>query len=145
MPPPLSIDLFRKELDDFVLVFFDDILVYSEDNQQHKRHLWHTLDILRKAKLYAKRSKCTFFVDKVAYLGFIVSKDGLSLDPDKVKAVVSWPIPRIFSEVCGFLELVGWCRIFVQKYAHISAPLTELTQKEEAFSWNEIRDAAFKS
>ena len=118
-------------------------MVYSEDNEQHERHLRHTLEILRKAKLYAKRSKCTFFVDKVAYLGYIVSKDGLSPDPDKVEAVVRWPIPRTVSEVCGFLGLAGWCRIFVQKYAHISAPLTELTQKEETFTWNEIRDAAF--
>ena len=86
-------NLFRKELYDFVLVFFDDILVYSEDNQQHERHLRHTLEILREAKLYAKQSKYTFFVDKVAYLGFIVSKDGLSPDPDKVKEIVSWPVP----------------------------------------------------
>ena len=73
-------DLFRKELDDFVFVFFDDILVCLENNEEHERHLCHVVEILRKAQLYAKRSKCTFFVDKVAYLGFIVSRrcqDGL--------------------------------------------------------------------
>ena len=78
----LMIDLFKKELDDFVLVFFDDILVYS-------RHLRHVLEILRGSRLYAKKSKCTFFVDKVAYLGFIVSKNGISPNPAKVEAIVS--------------------------------------------------------
>ena len=80
--------LFKKELDDFVLVFFDDILVYLENKEEHEQHLGHVLEILRKAQLYAKRSKYTFFVDKVAYLGFIVSKDGISPDPDKVEAIL---------------------------------------------------------
>ena len=95
----LMTDLFRKELDDFVLVFFDDILVYSKTKEDHEQHLRHVLEILRKAKLYAKRSKCSFFVEKVVYLGFIVSKDGLSLDPAKVEAIVSRPIPRNVSKV----------------------------------------------
>ena len=85
----LMTDLFRKELDDFVLVFFDDILVYSKTKEDHEQHLRHVLEILRKAKLYAKRSKCSFFVEKVIYLGFIVSKYGLSPDPAKVEAIVS--------------------------------------------------------
>ena len=139
----LMTDLFRKELDDFVLVFFDDILIYSEDPEDHERHLRHVLGILREAKLYAKKSKCTFFVDKVAYLGFIVSKDGISPDPAKVEAVVKWPIPRSVSEVRGFLGLTGWCRIFVKEYAFITAPLTQLTKKDEAFTWSDLRDQAF--
>ena len=85
----LMTDLFRKELDDFVLVFFDDILIYSENKEKHEQHLHHVLEILRKAKLYAKKSKCTFFVDKVAYLGFIVSKNRISPNPAKVEAIVS--------------------------------------------------------
>ena len=96
-------NFFRKELDDFVLVFFDDILVYSKNKEEHEQHLCHVLEILRKTQLYAKRSKCTFFVDKLAYLGFIVSKDGISSDPAKVEAIVNWPIPRNVSKVCGFL------------------------------------------
>ena len=93
--------------------------------------------------MYAKRSKCTFYVDRVAYLGFIVSKDGISPDPDKVAAVVKWPIPRSVSEVRGFLGLTGWCRIFVKEYAFITGPLTELTHKDEIFAWTETRDLAF--
>ena len=139
----LMTDLFRKELDDFVLVFFDDILIYSENEEEHKQHLHHVLEILRKAKLYAKRSKCTFFVDKVAYLGFIVSKDGISPDPAKVEAIVSWPIPRNVSEVRGFLGLAGWCRVFVKEYAIITEALTKLTRKSEEFAWSKFKDQAF--
>ena len=93
--------------------------------------------------MYAKKSKCTFFVDKVACLGFIVSKNGISPDPDKVEAVVSWPIPRSVLEVRGFLGLIGWCRIFVKDYAFITGPLTQLTKKDEAFTLSEGRDLAF--
>lgn len=139
----LMTDLFRKELDDFVLVFFDDILVYSKSKEDHEQHLRHVLGILRKAKLYAKLSKCSFFVEKVAYLGFIVSKDGIFPDPAKVEAVVSWPVPKNVSEVRGFLGLTGWCRVFVEKYAFIAGPLTELTKKEEPFLWTEKRQIAF--
>ena len=117
-------DLFRKELDDFVLVFFDNILVCSKNKEEHEQHLCHVLEILRKAHLYAKKIKCTFFVDKVAYLGFIVSKDGISLDPAKVEAIASWPIPRIISKVCGFLAPAGWCRVFVREYGFIIALVT---------------------
>ena len=125
----LMINLFRKELDDFVLVFFDDILIYSENPKDHERHLQHVLGILREAKLYAKKRKCIFFKDKVAYLGYIVSKEGISPHPPKVEVVVNWPIPRNVSEVRGFLGLMGWCRIFVKDYAIITAPLTQLIKK----------------
>ena len=82
------IDLFRKELDDFVLDFFDDILIYSKNNEEHKNHCSHVLELIRGAKLYAKKRKYTFFVDKVAYLGFIISKDGISPNQAKVEAIV---------------------------------------------------------
>ena len=139
----LMTDIFRESLDDFVLVFFDDILIYSKSREEHEHHLRHVLEILRKAKLYAKRSKCPFFEDRVAYLGFIVSAEGISPDPAKVEAVVSWPVPQSVSEVRGFLGLTGWCRIFVEKYALIAGPLTELTRKEEPFLWTDKRQSAF--
>ena len=77
----LMIDLFKKKLDDFLLVFFDEILIYSKYHEEHEHHLCHVLELLRGAKLYSKKSNCTFFVDKVAYVGLIVSKDGTSCDP----------------------------------------------------------------
>ena len=82
-------------------------------------------------------------MDKVAYLGFIVSKDGISPDPAKVEAIVSWPIPCNVSKVCGFLGLAGWCRVFVKEYAFITKPLTQLTRKDEEFTWSKARDQAF--
>ena len=139
----LMTDLFRESLDDFVLVFFDDILVYSKSREEHEHHLRHVLEILRKAKLYAKRSKCSFFVDRVAYLGFIVSAEGISPDPDKVEVVVNWSVPQSVSEVRGFLGLTRWCRIFVEKYALIVGPLSELTKKEEPFLWTDKRQCDF--
>ena len=93
--------------------------------------------------MYAKKSKCTFLVDKVANLGFIVSKDGISPDLAKVEAIVSWPIPRNVSEVRGFLGLARWCRVFVKEYAFITKPLTQLTRKSEEFAWSKARDQAF--
>ena len=102
-----------------------------------------SLELLRGAKLNAKKSKCTFFVDKVSYLGFIISKDGISPDPTKIEAIVNWPIPHSVSEVCGFLGLAGWSRIFVREYAFIIEPLTQLTKKDEAFTWSKLRDQAF--
>ena len=101
------------------------------------------LELLRGAKLYAKNSKYTFFVEKVAYLGFIVSKDGISPDPANVKAIVSWPIPLTILEVFGFLWIAKWCKIFVREYAFITQPLTQLTKKDEAFTWYELKDQAF--
>ena len=82
-------------------------------------------------------------MDKVAYLGFIVSKDGISPNPAKVEAIVSWPIPRNIFKVCGFLKLAGWCRVFIKEYALITKPLTQLTRNNEDFSWSKVRDQAF--
>ena len=95
----LLTDLFRKEMDDFVLVFFDDILIYSKEIEDHEKHLFHVLEILRKSQLYAKKGKCSFFVDKVAYLEFILSKEGILPDPAKVEDIVSWLVPHNVSEV----------------------------------------------
>ena len=116
---------------------------FTQRTRKSKQHLCHVLEILRKAKLYAKRSKCTFFVDKVAYLGFIVSKYGISTNPAKVEAIVSWPIPCNISKVCGFLGLACWCRVLVKEYAFIIKPLTQLTRKDEDFTWSKVRDQAF--
>ena len=89
----LMTDIFCKHLDDFVLVFFDDILVYSKDPADHESHVCQVLQLLSEHQLYAKMSKCTFFTERVEYLGFIVSQEGVLTDPSKVEAVVNWPQP----------------------------------------------------
>ena len=101
-------DIFRPYLDDFILVFFDDILVYSKSVEEHEGHVRKVLEILRQHKLYAKRSKCTFFTPQIEYLGFIVTQDGITVDPAKVKDILEWPIPRSVQEIRGFLGITGW-------------------------------------
>ncbi|MCO5585991.1 hypothetical protein L7F22_039928 [Adiantum nelumboides] len=122
-------DIFRPYLDDFVLVFFDDILIYSKDEADHEGHVRKVLEILRQHQLYAKESKCTFCSPQVSYLGFIISADGISVDPKKIKDIVEWPQPTSVSKVRGFQEITGWYRIFVKDYAIIAAPLTGLLKK----------------
>ena len=90
-----------------------------------------------------RKASVLFFADKVAYLGFIVSKDGISPYPAKVEAIATWPIPRSVFEVHGFLGLIGWCRVFVQKYAFIIEPLTQLNRNNESFTWSKTRNQAF--
>jgi len=146
-------EIFREHLDEFVLVFFDDILVYSKNAVDHEMHVRKVLEILRTHKLFAKKSKCTFSVDKVEYLGFVVSKveylgfvvskEGISADPAKVQAVIDWPEPRTVKEVRGFLGLTGWYRIFIPKYAKLASPLTALLKKDQPFQWTPMCQSAF--
>ncbi|MDM1593466.1 RNase H-like domain-containing protein, partial [Escherichia coli] len=136
-------DILREYLDDFVLVFFDDILIYSKNAADHETHVRKVLEILRKHQLFAKKSKCTFSVDHVEYLGFLVSKDGISPDSAKVQAVIDWPEPKTVKEVRGFLGLTGWYRIFIPKYALIASPLTSLLKKNTPFQWSAKCQSAF--
>ena len=140
----LMTDIFHKHLDDFVLVFFDDILIYSKDPAEHENHVRQVLQLLREHKLYAKKSKCTFFSEKVEYLGFVVSKDGVSTDPSKVEAVVNWPQPKSVREVRGFLGLTGWYRVFIMSYAKIASPLTKILKKNNYFEWNAKAQESFE-
>ena len=110
-------DIFKPYLDDFVLVFFDDILVYSKLIEEHEEHVRKVLRLLREHKLYAKKSKCKFFSPHIEYLGFIVLDEGIPVDPAKVKDIIEWPIPKNVSEVHGFLGIIGWYRTFIREYA----------------------------
>ncbi|MCO5549328.1 hypothetical protein L7F22_002797 [Adiantum nelumboides] len=100
-------DIFCKYLDDFVLVFFDDILIYSKDEGEHEEHVRKALDILREHKLYAKLNKCVFNTPEVSYLGFIITPEGIVVDLAKVKDIIEWPTPKSISEVRGFLGITG--------------------------------------
>ena len=135
-------DVLRPFLRRFVLVFFDDILLYSSSWADHLRHLRAVLSELRHHRLFVKRSKCAFGVASVSYLGHIISEQGVAMDPAKVQAVLDWPVPRSARAVRGFLGLAGYYRRFVLNYGAIAAPLTALLKKD-GFSWSEEAAAAF--
>lgn len=112
-----------------VVVFFDDILVYSKSFQEHLDHLAHVLTILQKEQWFVKMTKCKFAQNSISYLGHIVSASGVATDPHKVDAVVNWPVPMNVKELCNFLGLAGYYRRFVKHFALIAKPLTELLKK----------------
>ena len=128
--------VFSPYLDKFVIVFIDDILVYSDSLEQHAEHLRTVLQILRERQLYAKFSKCKFWLDKVAFLGHVISAEGISVDPQKIKAIVNWKPPTKVYEVLSFLGLAGYCRKFVEGFSKIATPLTNLLKKYQKFEWS---------
>jgi hypothetical protein len=135
-------DIFRPYLRKFVLIFFDDILIYSSSLEDHLCHLRAVFSLLRQHSLFVKKSKCSFASSSVEYLGHIVSKDGVAVDPSKIQAMVAWPIPKTIKALRGFLGLTGYYRKFVRDYGKISAPLTALLKKE-AFQWFDQASDAF--
>jgi hypothetical protein len=135
-------DVLRPYLRRFVLVFFDDILVYSSSWADHLRHLRTVLLELRRHHLFVKRSKCAFGEVSVAYLGHVISAAGVAMDPAKVQAILDWPVPRSARAVRGFLGLAGYYRKFVHNYGTVAAPLTALLKKD-GFSWTDAAAAAF--
>lgn len=136
-------DIFRPYLRRFVLVFFDDILIYSTTWEDHLQHLHTVLSTLEANNLIAKDSKCTFGVTTVEYLGHIVSREGISADPSKRQSIWDWPVPSTVRELRGFLGFAGYYRKFVHHFGGIAAPLTLLLTKA-GFQWNEEADSAFQ-
>ena len=136
--------IFREYLDTFVIIFLDDILVYSRSLEEHKMHVRQALEILREHKLYAKMTKCSFFQQEVEYLGHIVGSDGVKPDPAKIKAIKEWKQPENLKELRSFLGLAGYYRRFIQDFAKIATPLTNLTRKKTPYKWTSSEDAAFK-
>ncbi|GJT22284.1 putative nucleotidyltransferase, ribonuclease H [Tanacetum coccineum] len=136
--------IFHEYLDKFVIVFIDDILVYSKSEEEHERHLRIVLEILRQKKLYAKFSKCEFWLQQVAFLGHIVSADGIIMDPSKVEAITKWPRPTTVTEVRSFLGLAGYYRRFVEGFSRLALPLTQLMRKGEKFVWTDERQESFE-
>ncbi|KAD3641324.1 hypothetical protein E3N88_30548 [Mikania micrantha] len=146
--PAVFMDLmnrvFHDFLDKFVIVFIDDILVYSKSKKEHEEHLRAVLEILRQKKLYAKFSKCDFWLDKVAFLGHVISAEGIMMDPAKVEAITKWPTPTSVTEIRSFLGLAGYYRRFVEGFSKIVLPLTQLLRKGVKYSWNDEREKNFQ-
>jgi hypothetical protein len=135
--------LFAKHLRKFVLVFFDDILVYRSDKEQHKKHLSIVLNILRENQLKAKLTKCTFAQPQVEYLGHIISGQGVATDPSKIKYIIEWKQAQTMKQLRGFLGLTGHYRRFIKGYASICQPLY-LALKKDNFNWGPEQMAAFE-
>ncbi|KAL4303471.1 hypothetical protein GQ457_10G029000 [Hibiscus cannabinus] len=135
-------DLFRPFLRKFVLIFLDDILVYSRNWQDHLEHVRQVLQKLQANGFVAKRSKCTFGQTTVEYLGHIVSQKGLAVDSAKVEAIRAWPIPTTLKEVRGFLGIASYYRKFIKGFATIAAPISDLLRKGHSFEWTEAAQSA---
>ncbi|WVZ76442.1 hypothetical protein U9M48_024418 [Paspalum notatum var. saurae] len=135
--------VFMDYLDKFVVVFIDDILIYSKTEAEHEEHLRLVLQRLREHKLYAKFSKCEFWIDEVRFLGHVVSKGGIAVDPSKVSTVTNWKVPEIPKEIHGFLGLAGYYRRFIENFSRIAKPMTSLLEKDAEFRWTNAQQAAF--
>jgi hypothetical protein len=136
--------VFMPELDKFVMVFIDDILIYSRSMEEHEEHLRIVLQWLWDHQLYAKFNKCEFWIKKVPFLGHVVSPEGIAVDPSKVKEVLEWNPPTTVSEVQSFLGLAGYYRRFIPNFSKIVKSITELLKKGNKYLWSEACDEAFK-
>jgi hypothetical protein len=135
--------VFMMELDKFVVVFIDDILIYSKSEKEHAKHLRVVLQGLRDHKLYAKFSKCEFWLKSVKFLGHTISHDGISVDPSKVQEVMDWKPPKSVHQIRSFLGLAGYYRRFIPDFSRIAKPMTELLKKGVKFVWSEACEKAF--
>ena len=136
--------VFRPFVDQFVVVFIDNILVYSKDRENHDTHLRVVIETLRKERLYEKLSKCEFWLREVSFLGHIVSEEGIQVDPKKVEVIIEWKPPRNVTEVRSFLGLAGYYRRFVKGFSMTAAPMTILLQKNVKFEWSEKCQSSFE-
>ncbi|GJU93563.1 putative nucleotidyltransferase, ribonuclease H, partial [Tanacetum coccineum] len=146
--PAVFIDLMNRVckpyLDKFVIVFIDDILIYLKNKQEHEEHLKLILEFLKREELYAKFSKCEFWIPKVQFLGHVIDSEGIHVDPAKIEYIKDWASPKSPTEIRHFLGLVGYYRRFIERFSKIAKPMTKLTQKKVKFVWGDKQEAAFQ-
>ncbi|GJT19678.1 hypothetical protein Tco_0878384 [Tanacetum coccineum] len=146
--PAVFMDLMNRVckpyLDRFVIVFIDDILIYSKSRKEHEGHLRLILKLLKEEKLYAKFSKCEFWLSKVQFLGHVIDSEGIHVDPAKIESIKDWASPKTPTEIRQFLGLAGYYRRFIKGFSKIARPMTKLTQKSVKFDWEEKTEAAFQ-
>ncbi|GJS28767.1 putative reverse transcriptase domain-containing protein [Tanacetum coccineum] len=134
----------KPYLDRFVIVFINDILIYSKSRKEHKGHLKLIMRLLKKEELYAKFSKCEFWLSKVQFLGHVIDSKGIHVDPAKIEFIKNWTSPKTPTEICQFLGLVGYYRRFIEGFSKIARPMTKLTQKSMKFDWGEKAEVVFQ-
>ncbi|GJV69759.1 putative reverse transcriptase domain-containing protein [Tanacetum coccineum] len=141
--PAIFIDLMNRVckpyLDRFVIVFIDDILIYSKSRKEHEGHLKLILKLLKEEELYAKFSKCKFWLSKVQFLGYVIDSEGIHVDPANIEAIKDWASPKTPTEIRQFLSLAGYYQQFIEGFSKIARPMTKLTQKSVKFDWGEER------
>ncbi|GJU08768.1 putative reverse transcriptase domain-containing protein [Tanacetum coccineum] len=146
--PSVFMDLMNRVcknyLDKFVIVFIDDILIYSKDEKEHEEHLKAILGLLKEEKLYAKFSKCEFWIPKVQFLGHVIDSRGIHVDPAKIESIKDWASPKTPTEIRQFLGLAGYYRRFIEGFSKIAKSMTKLTQKGIKFDWGEKEENAFQ-
>nr|GEY59706.1 retrotransposon protein, putative, Ty3-gypsy subclass [Tanacetum cinerariifolium] len=133
----------KPYLDKFVIAFIDDILIYSKSKQEHKEHLKLILELLKREQLYAKFSKCEFWIPKVQFHGHVIDSQGIHVDPTKIESIKDWASPKTATEIRQFLGLVGYYRRFIKEFSKIAKSNTKLTQKKVKFDWGDKQEAAF--
>nr|GFA43738.1 putative reverse transcriptase domain-containing protein [Tanacetum cinerariifolium] len=147
--PAVFMDLMNRVckpyLDKFAIVFIDDILIYSKNKEEHGEHLKTILKLLKDEKLYAKFSKCDFWLNSIQFLGHVIDSSGIHVDPAKIEAIKSWSAPTTPTEVRQFLGLAGYYRRFIKEFSLIAKPLTKLTQKNKPFIWGNDEEKAFQT
>ena len=136
-------EVLRAFIGRFVVVYFDDILIYSKFFDEHMVHLRAVFNALRDARLYGNLEKCTFCTDRVSFLGYVVTPQGIEVDEMKIEAIKSWPVPQTITQVRSFLGLAGFYRRFVKDFSTIAAPLHELTKKGAVFQWGKAHEESF--
>ena len=132
-------------LDVCVLVYMDDILIFSKSAEEHRQHVRQVFEHLNEKKLHVKQKKCALFLNEVEFLGHVVSSEGIKVAHDKIDAVKSWPTPETVRDIQAFLGLANFYRRFIKGFAGIARPLTDLTRKDVPFQWGDDQDAAFEA
>nr|AAX96295.1 retrotransposon protein, putative, Ty3-gypsy sub-class [Oryza sativa Japonica Group]ABA91783.1 retrotransposon protein, putative, Ty3-gypsy subclass [Oryza sativa Japonica Group] len=136
--------VFMEFLDKFVVVFIDDILIYSKTEEEHEQHLRLVLEKLKEHQLYAKFSKCDFWLTEVKFLGHVITAQGVAVDPSNVESVTKWTPPKTVSQIRSFLGLAGYYRRFIENFSRIARPMTRLLKKDEKFKWTAECDKSFE-
>jgi hypothetical protein len=136
--------IFMEYLDKFVMVYLDDILIYSKNEAEHAEHLKLVLEKLREHRLYAKFSKCEFWLPEVTNLGHVISGKGIAINPKRVQAVLDWTPPESVKQVRSSLGLASYCHRFVENFSKVAKPLTKLLKKDKKFEWTPQCEYSFQ-